>query len=274
MSLSKSQIARYSRQLILPEIGVSGQERLLGASVLIIGAGGLGSPAAFYLGAAGIGRIAIMDDDVVALNNLHRQILHTTDRIGTSKTLSAMQSLKALNPEVTVVPIHERLAVDNAIFRVREYDVILDGSDNFTARYLVNDACVIARKSFVYGGVIGFGGQVMVVKPTESACLRCVFPEPPQAGTIPSCQEAGVVGAAAGVIGSLMALETIKLIAGAGGLLVDRLAIFSGHNSQWREVKFKRNTDCAVCGVSPIIRKPIAECQVACSVSSPAAIAA
>lgn len=269
MGLSKPQIARYSRQLILPEIGARGQQRLLDASVLIIGAGGLGSPAAFYLAAAGVGRIAIMDDDVVAASNLHRQILHTTDRIGSSKAASAAQSISALNPEVVVVPIHERFAVENGLQRVREYDAIIDGSDNFATRYLVNDACVLERKPLVYGGVIGFGGQVMAVKPAESACLRCVFPEPPQTGAIPSCQEAGVVGAAAGAIGSLMALETIKLITQAGDLLINRLSVFSGLEGRWREVKVKRNTHCAVCGDSPTIRKLAAECQAACRLSSP-----
>lgn len=272
MALTKQQIARYSRQLILPEIGASGQQRLLDASALIIGAGGLGSPAAFYLAAAGVGKIGIMDDDVVAPSNLHRQILHTADRAGVSKTLSAAQTLKALNPEIGIVPIQERFSTDNALLRVREYDIVLDGSDNFTTRYLVNDACVLDQKPFVYGGVIGFGGQVMAVKPTESACFRCVFPEPPQAGALPSCQEAGVVGAAAGIIGTLMALEAIKLITGAGRALINRLAVFDGHTSRWREIKVQRSRQCAVCGESPTITRPVVECQAACKSSSPAPV--
>jgi adenylyltransferase/sulfurtransferase len=257
MGLSKEQIARYSRQLILPELGVAGQERLLSASVLVIGAGGLGSPAALYLAAAGVGCLGVMDRETVALSNLHRQILHTVEAIGQPKSRSARARLAALNPDVRVVPLQEGLTAANALTVLGAYDVVLDGSDNFTTRYLANDACVLLGKPLVHGGVVHFGGQVFTVLPRSSACVRCVFPEPPQPGAIPSCQEAGVVGTAAGVLGTLMAHEALKLITGVGEPLTDRLLVFEGRASRFREVPVRRDPACAVCGERPTIHRPM-----------------
>lgn len=255
MGLSKDQIARYGRQLILPEIGVRGQERLRRSRVLLVGAGGLGSPAALYLAAAGVGRLVILDQETVALSNLHRQILHTTDRVGRPKSASAAQTLAALNPEVEVVARQVALQADNALAFVREADLVLDGSDNVATRYLVNDACVLSGKSFIYGGVIGFMGQVMTVIPRQSACFRCVFPEPPAPEAVQNCQEAGVLGAAAGVIGSLMAHEALKVLVGVGEPLQNRLLVFDGLAGRVREVEVVRNPACAVCGPSPTIHQ-------------------
>lgn len=256
--LSKDQIARYSRQLILPEIGVRGQERLLGSSVLVVGAGGLGCPAALYLAAAGVGRIGLIDREAVTLSNLHRQVLHATDAVGRPKSLSAQARLAALNPDVVVLPIRASLTAANALEWLRPYDLVLDGSDNFPTRYLVNDACVLLGKPLVHGGVVHLGGQVLTVLPRRGACFRCVFPEPPQPGAVPSCQEAGVLGAAAGVLGSLMAHEALKLLLGIGEPLVDRLAVFDGAASRFREVPVRRDPLCAVCGDAPTIREPVA----------------
>ena len=262
MGFTKEQIARYSRQLILPEVGVQGQERLRDASVLIVGAGGLGCPSALYLAAAGVGTVGLIDQEAVALSNLHRQVLHTTDAVGRPKTHSAKARLAALNPEVSVVAIQERLTPGNARRLLQPYDLVLDGSDNFPTRYLVNDACVLLGKPLVHGGVVHFGGQVMTVLPGRSACVRCVFPEPPQPGAIPSCQEAGVLGTAAGLLGSLMAHEALKVLLDLGEPLVDRLLVFEGKASRFRDVRVRRNPGCAVCGDAPTIREltvPISE---------------
>ena len=255
MSLSKEQVARYSRQLILPEIGVTGQQRLLQSSVLIVGAGGLGSPAALYLAAAGVGTLGLIDRETVELSNLHRQIVHSTADLGRAKSESARTRLIALNPDVSVAAIQESLNAANALTVLAPYDVVVDGSDNFPTRYLVNDACVMLNKPLVHGGVVHFGGQVMTILPRESACFRCVFPEPPQPGAIPSCQEAGVVGAVAGIVGSFMAQETLKLLLGIGEPLANRLLVLDGKASRVREVPIRRDVLCAVCGEAPRIRE-------------------
>ena len=265
MSLTKEQVARYGRQLILPEIGVQGQGRLLRASVLVVGAGGLGSPAALYLAAAGVGRLGIIDREAVAPSNLHRQILHGLADVGRPKSVSARERLTALNPDVQVVAMQESLAASNARSILAGYDVILDGSDNFPTRYLVNDACILLGKPFVHGGVIEFEGQVLTVLPKRSACVRCLFPEPPQAGAVPSCQEAGVLGAAAGMLGSLMAHEALKLLLGLGEPLADRLLVFNGRASRFREVTVRRNPACAVCGDRPTIRELVMTEDAVCS---------
>ena len=254
MGLSNEQVMRYSRQLILPEIGVKGQERLLRASVLIVGAGGLGSPAALYLAAAGVGRLGILDRESVALSNLHRQILHATADVGRPKSRSAEARLAALNPDVSVVAIQESLTAANAKRLVGPYDLVLDGSDNFPTRYLVNDACVLTAKPLVHGGVVHLEGQVMTILPRASACFRCVFPEPPQPGAIPSCQEAGVLGTTAGVVGSLMAQEALKVLLGIGEPLANRMLVFEGTAGRFREVPVRRSVSCAVCGDHPTIR--------------------
>ena len=255
MNLSKEHIARYSRQLILPEIGAQGQQKLLSASVLVVGAGGLGCPAALYLAAAGVGTIGLVDREAVALSNLHRQILHTTDSVGHPKSYSAQARLEALNPTVAIRAMQDSVTAATARRLFTPYDVVLDGSDNFATRYLVNDACVLLNKPLVHGGAVHVGGQVMTIRPHDSACFRCVFPEPPQPGAIPSCQEAGVVGTAAGTVGVLMAHEALKLLAGFGKPLTDRLLIFEGRTSRFREVPIRRNPACAVCGDEPTIHE-------------------
>jgi adenylyltransferase/sulfurtransferase len=253
MGLSKEQIARYARQLILPEIGVKGQERLQSASVLIIGAGGLGSPAALYLAAAGVGRLGIVDRETLEISNLHRQILHLSADIGRAKSESARIRLNALNPEVRIEAIQENLDELNTLRVMQAYDLVLDGSDNFPTHYLVNDACILLGKPLVHAGAIEMRGQLMSIMPRASACVRCVFPEPPSFGAIPSCQEGGVLGSAVGVIGSLMAHEALKILLGWGELLTNRLLIFDGKSSRFREVALRRDPSCAVCGGSPSI---------------------
>ncbi len=257
MTLSKEQIARYSRQLILPEIGVRGQQRLADASVLIVGAGGLGSPASLYLAAAGVGTIGIVDPDPVELSNLHRQILHSTADLNRPKVDSAADRLRALNPHVRVVPIRERATADNILAMLQPYELVLDGSDNFSTRYLVNDACVLAGKPLVHGGVVRLEGQVMAIRPRVSACYRCVFPEPPEPGAIPSCSEAGVVGPLVGTIGSMMAWQAMQLILNVGQPLLDRLLTVDGRLGRFREVPVRRDPACAVCGDQPSIDRPM-----------------
>ena len=253
MALSKAQVARYSRQLILPEVGVSGQNRLSEASVLVIGAGGLGSPVLFYLSAAGVGRIGVIDADAVAWSNLHRQTLYETPDVGRPKAVVAAERIRRLNPEISVEAIEGRFDAANAKDLVSRWHMVIDGSDNFATRYLENDACVLANRFLVHGGVVNFQGQVMSVRPRQSACYRCVFPEPPAVGSVPSCQEAGVLGAEAGLIGSLMAHEALKAILGVGEPLLNRLVVFDGRLSRFREVPVRRNPDCAVCGEHPTI---------------------
>ena len=269
MTLSKDQIARYGRQLILPEIGVAGQQKLADAAVLVVGAGGLGCPSALYLAAAGVGRLGLVDHDAVALNNLHRQILHTTASIGRPKSESAAERLRALNPGIEIQAIGERLTVANVRRLIAPYGVILDGSDNFATRYLVNDACILSGKPLVHGGVVRFGGQVMTIHPRRSACYRCVFPEPPGPGAIPSCQDAGVIGTAAGLIGVLMAHEALKLVTGFGEPLADRLLTVEGRASRFREVPVRRNPECAVCGEHPTHQDIVAVDDAVCLNAQP-----
>lgn len=264
MGFSKEQVGRYGRQLILPEVGVRGQQQLAQARALVVGAGGLGSPAALYLAAAGVGTIGLIDREAVELSNLHRQILHGTGDVGRPKTQSAKARLDALNPEAAVVPIQEALTADNAMALVAGYDLVLDGSDNLPTRYLVNDACVLSKKPLVHGGVVGFDGQLMTILPGQSPCFRCVFPEPPAPEAIPSCQQAGVLGSVAGIIGSVMAHEALKLILDLPGLLVGRLLVFDGRASRFREVAIRRNLACPVCGEHPTIRELAAEGTLAC----------
>lgn len=259
MGLSKEQIQRYSRQLILPGLGIKGQERLRGASVLVVGAGGLGSPAALYVAAAGVGTIGIIDRETVSVSNLHRQILHDTAGVGRPKSASARERLAALNPEVRVVAMQESLDAATILERLAPYDVVLDGSDNFPTRYLVNDACVLLRKPLVHGGVVHLGGQILTMVPGQGACFRCAFPEPPPPGAIPSCQEAGVLGSAAGIIGTLMAHEALKILLGLGQPLINRLLVFDGRLSRFREVPLRRQVDCAVCGDHPTILSPVSD---------------
>jgi adenylyltransferase/sulfurtransferase len=255
--LSGEEIKRYSRHLIMPEVGVDGQKRLKAAKVLCIGAGGLGSPAAMYLAAAGIGTIGIVDFDVVDFSNLQRQIIHGTPDVGRSKLQSAKDRLGALNPNVHIETYEEALSSANALRLFAPYDVILDGTDNFPTRYLVNDACVISGKPNAYGSIFRFEGQASVFATKEGPCYRCLYPEPPPPGLVPSCAEGGVFGVLPGIIGVIQATETIKLILGAGEALIGRFLIYDALRMRFRELKLRKDADCPVCGTHPTVTKLI-----------------
>lgn len=257
MALREEQIERYSRQIILPDVGGKGQERLLSAKVLIIGAGGLGSPCALYLASAGIGKLGIVDSDKVELNNLQRQILHSTKDLGRPKVESAKDRLSGINQDVEIIAYNIRLTSDNILDIIKGYDVIVDGSDNFPTRYLVNDACILSCKPFSHGGIFRFDGQAMTILPGKSACYRCLFPEPPPPGLVPSCQEAGILGAVAGVIGTVQANEVLKYILGIGDLLAGRLLVFNALDSSFRQVKAPKDPNCSVCAENPTVTKLI-----------------
>ena len=257
IDFTDEQIERYSRHIMLPEVGGVGQIKMLEAKVLLIGAGGLGSPAAYYLAAAGIGNLGIVDFDVVDLSNLQRQIIHSTERIGMLKTESAKKTIEALNPDVKVTLFNEKLTSEN-IQRIFEgYDYILDGTDNFATRYLINDACVMTGKTNIHGSIFRFEGQATVFKPGDGPCYRCLYPEPPPPGLVPNCQEGGVLGVLAGVIGNLQVVETLKLILGIGKPLVGTLLIYDALNTEFRKLKLKRDTNCPVCSENPTITELI-----------------
>src|SRR5438874_7851896 len=251
------QQTRYSRHFLLPEVGEKGQAKLLEAKVLLIGAGGLGSPVAFYLAAAGVGTIGIIDHDVVDLSNLQRQILHTNDRIGMPKTESAQKTLNALNPDVRVVPFNERLSSENVMRIIKDFDIVVNGCDNFPTRYLINDACVMAKKPLVDGSIFQFEGQATVFYPGRGPCYRCLFPEPPPPGAAPSCAEAGVLGVLPGLIGCVQALEAMKLILGTGKPLIGRMMYFDTLSSEVRVLKLRRDPNCLVCSDHPKITELI-----------------
>ncbi|MDR7544203.1 MAG: molybdopterin-synthase adenylyltransferase MoeB [Armatimonadota bacterium] len=250
--LSKDQLTRYSRQVILEEVGVGGQRRLLEGKVLVVGAGGLGSPSSLYLAAAGVGRLGIVDGDRVELSNLHRQILHFTHDIGRPKTQSARRTLEDVNPDVTVVPYQTTLTSENALEIIEPYDVVVNGSDNFPTRYLVNDACVMLGKPLVDASILKWEGQATTFVPGRG-CYRCLFPTPPPPGSVPSCAEGGVIGAVAGFMGSLQAIEALKILLGAGQTLVNRLLIVDLLAGEVRALRWYRNPDCPVCGDHPTI---------------------
>jgi molybdopterin/thiamine biosynthesis adenylyltransferase/rhodanese-related sulfurtransferase len=253
-ALDEEKLARYSRHLLIPEVGVEGQQRLLETSILLIGAGGLGSPAALYLAAAGVGRIGIVDDDRVDASNLQRQVLHSTAKLGASKAESARQSLEELNPDVRVVTYEERLTSENVDRILGEgWELIVDGADNFPTRYLLNDASVWHRIPVVHGSIYRFEGQATVFKPYEGPCYRCLFPQPPPPELAPSCAEGGVLGVLPGVIGSLQANEALKLALGIGDPLVGRLLLFDALSASFNEVTVRRDPACPVCGESPTI---------------------
>jgi adenylyltransferase/sulfurtransferase len=252
---TEDEIKRYSRHIVLKEIGGKGQKKIGEATVLVVGVGGLGSAAAFYLAAAGIGTLGILDADVVDVSNLQRQILHRTSDIGRHKTDSAAESLLALNPGITVRRHRVRLAKDNVGQIIEGYDIVLDCVDNFPARYLVHDACYFAKRPLVEAGVLQFLGQVMTIAPGEGPCYRCVFPEPPPPGTVPSCQEAGILGAVAGVLGILQATEALKLILGIGRPLIGRIMIYEALSGSFREVMIRNNRKCPLCGEQPSIHE-------------------
>ena len=257
MSLREDQIERYSRQIILPNVGGKGQEKLLSAKVIIIGAGGLGSPAALYLASAGIGTIGIVDSDKVELNNLQRQIIHSVKELGRPKVESARDRINAINGDVKVITYNLRVTSENILDIIKDYDIVVDGSDNFPTRYLVNDACVLSKKPLSHGGIFRFDGQAITIIPGESACYRCLFPEPPPPGLVPSCQEAGILGAVAGVIGVIQANEVLKFVLGTGELLTGKLLVFNALDSSFRKVKVPKDIKCPVCGENPTVTKLI-----------------
>lgn len=269
MNFTPDELLRYSRHLTLPEVGLAGQRRLAGASVLLAGAGGLGSPAAMYLAAAGVGRLGLVDFDRVDLSNLQRQVLHGTGAVGRSKLESARTRLHDLNPHVELVPYELQLTRHNALDTIRPWDLVIDGTDNFPTRYLINDACVLLGRRLVYGSIFRFDGQVSVFGAPAGPCYRCLFAEPPAPGMVPSCAEAGVLGVLPGVIGSLQALEAIKLILGVGEPLIGRLVLFDALALRFRELAIRRDAACPVCGDAPTIRDLI-DYEAFCGVSATA----
>jgi len=255
--LSKDEILRYSRHLIMPEVGMEGQLKLKRAKVLCVGTGGLGSPLALYLAAAGIGKLGIVDFDVVDFTNLQRQVIHGTNDVGRSKLESARETIHEINPHVEVETYETRLTSANALDIIKDYDIVADGTDNFPTRYLVNDACVLLGKPNVYGSIFRFEGQASVFYAKEGPCYRCLYPEPPPPGLVPSCAEGGVIGVLPGIIGSIQALQTIKLVLGKGQTLIGRLLLFDALNLKFRELKLRRNPQCALCGQNPTITELI-----------------
>lgn len=266
MAFSDEQLERYSRHIILKEVGVKGQKKLQNARVLIIGAGGLGAPAAMYLAAAGVGTIGIADADEVDLSNLQRQIIHATEDVGKAKVQSAKETMEKLNPDVTVKTYHTFVDSENILELIADYDFIIDGTDNFPAKFLINDACVMAKKPFSHAGIIRFKGQLMTYIPGQGPCYRCVFKNPPPKDAVPTCKQAGVIGAMGGVIGSLQAMEAIKYIVGVGELLTGHLLTYDAVGQEFRKIRLpKVNGKCPVCGDHPTITKLIdyeqAECE-------------
>jgi adenylyltransferase/sulfurtransferase len=255
--LSNEEVARYSRHLIMPEVGMTGQRKLKAASVLMIGTGGLGAPLGMYLAAAGVGRLGLVDFDVVDASNLQRQIIHGTKDVGRPKIASARDRLEDINPHVEIETHETRLTSANAMSLVRNYDVIVDGTDNFPTRYLVNDACVLAGKPNVYGSIFRFEGQASVFWAERGPCYRCLYPEPPPPGLVPSCAEGGVLGVLPGIIGAIQANETIKIILGAPDIMVNRLLLFDAWRMRFRELKLRKNPDCPICGDHPTIKELI-----------------
>jgi adenylyltransferase/sulfurtransferase len=247
-SLTNDEVLRYSRHLIMPEVGMDGQLKLKAARVLCIGAGGLGSPLALYLGAAGVGTLGVVDFDVVDFTNLQRQIIHTTADVGRKKLDSAADKLKAINPNVNIIPFETRLSSANALDLFRQFDIVVDGTDNFPTRYLVNDACVLTGKPNVYGSIFRFEGQVSVFATEQGPCYRCLYPEPPPPGLVPSCAEGGVLGILPGLVGVMQATEAIKLILGKGDPLIGRLLLVDSLAMKFRELKLRKNPDCPACG--------------------------
>jgi len=257
VKLSKEEIQRYSRHLIMPEVGLEGQLKLKRASVLTIGTGGLGAPLGLYLAAAGVGHLGLVDFDIVDSSNLQRQVTFTTADVGKPKSEAAKARLSALNPAIEITAYETRLTSENALQLFRDYDIIVDGTDNFPTRFLVNDACVLLGKPNVYGSIFRFEGQATVFGYPDGPCYRCLYPEPPPPGLVPSCAEGGVLGVLPGIVGSIQAMETIKLILGTGDPLVGRLLLFDALAMRFRELKLKKNPDCAICGKTRTITKLI-----------------
>ena len=268
MGLTEQQIERYSRHIILAQLGGVGQEKLLASKVLIVGAGGLGSPAALYLAAAGIGTIGIIDADKVDLTNLQRQIIHHTSDVGTEKVASAARKIEAINPDVTVKTYHEWARADNIRQIIRDYDFVIDGTDNFPAKFLINDACYFEKTPFSHAGILRFDGQLITVLPGETTCYRCIFEGPPPPDAVPSCSQAGVLGVLAGVIGSLQATEAIKYLLSLGDLLTDAMLTYDALKMKFRKIEFSRNPTCPLCGEKPEITTLRDEDQAFCDLKN------
>ncbi len=268
MSLTERQIERYSRHIILEQVGGAGQEKLLSSSVLIIGAGGLGAPAGLYLAAAGIGTIGIVDGDTVDLSNLQRQVIHHTTDVGAEKIESAQDKMLAINPDVKVKTYKQWAKADNISEIIRDYDFVIDGTDNFAAKFLVNDACYFEKVPFSHAGILRFDGQLITVLPGETTCYRCIFDGPPPANIVPSCSQAGVLGVLAGVIGSLQATEAIKYLLGLGDLLTGTLLTYNALSMDFRKVQLNRNPDCPLCGRDPKITELKDEEQITCDLDN------
>ncbi len=261
---TEEQLERYSRHIILQDIGVEGQARISEAKVLIIGAGGLGSPAALYLAAAGVGTIGIADADQVDLSNLQRQVIHFTRDVGRRKVESAAEKMRAINPDITVKTYDEYLRAANIAQIIGGYDFVIDGTDNFAAKFLINDACVLAGKPFSHGGILRFHGQTMTVAPGRAVCYRCVFPAPPPAGAVPTCSQAGVLGAVAGILGTIQATEFLKFATQVGTLLTNALLVFDAKTMNFRKVELRPNRKCPICGEQPTITGLVDEEQRVC----------
>ena len=274
MQFTEEQISRYSRHILLPEVGGKGQKKIAKARIFVVGAGGLGSPVALYLAAAGVGTIGLIDSDVVDLSNLQRQVLHHTPDVSRSKVLSAKEKIFAINPDVKVETYEDRFTSLNALELIRDYDVVIDGVDNFPAKFLINDACFFANKPLVHGGILRFDGRLFTIIPGQSACFRCIFKNPPRPGLVPSCQEAGIIGVVAGIIGTLQATEALKLVLGIGRPLTDRLLDFDARATQFREIRTKRNPNCQLCGTHPTITELFDHEQETCELQPPASVSA
>ncbi len=255
--LTNEEVKRYSRHLIMPEVGVQGQKKLKAASVLVIGTGGLGSPLGLYLASAGVGRIGLVDFDVVDFTNLQRQVMYTTQDVGKPKLVAAKERMQAINPHIAIETHNTRLSSDNAMEILKNYDIVVDGTDNFPTRYLVNDACVLLGKPNVYGSIFRFEGQASVFDASRGPCYRCLYPEPPPPGLVPSCAEGGVLGILPGIIGTIQATETIKLILGNGEPLIGRLLLFNALKMKFRELKLRKNPTCPLCGPNPTVTQLI-----------------
>lgn len=255
MDFTNEQIERYSRHIILPEVGGEGQQKIMEGKVLILGVGGLGSPAALYLAAAGVGTLGIVDSDEVDITNLQRQILHFTDDIGRAKTQSASEKLKKLNPEINIKTYKTKVNSKNIADLIKDYDVVVDGTDNFPTRFLVNDACYFAKKPLVHGAILRFDGQVMTIVPDEGPCYRCIYREPPPPGMVPSCQQAGVIGSVAGIIGTIQANEALKILLGTGKTLNGRLLVVDALEANFRQINTRKDPRCPLCGENPSIKE-------------------
>ncbi len=266
MEFTEEQLKRYSRHIILPEVGGKGQKRISHAKVFMVGAGGLGCPVGYYLTAAGVGTIAVIDNDDVELSNLQRQIAHSIKTIGGNKADSAKKTFENLNPDVEIIAIKEKLNNKNILDLIKDYDIVVDGTDNFPTRYLINDACVMLKKPLVSGAILRFEGQVTTIIPGEGPCYRCLFESPPPPGLVPSCQEAGVLGVLPGVIGALQATEVLKLILGRGDPLKGELLIYNALKTNFRKVKIPKNPDCSICGENPTIKELVDYSEEYCTI--------